>query len=75
MSRKYKIIFWLVVGLLTVTTIATFIVRLYKLKIACTPEAFGTFGDYVGGVIFVYFPLSWLLFKWLQAEERSDWLM
>jgi len=72
MSRKYKIIFWLVVGLITVTTIATFIVRLYKLKIACTPEAFGTFGDYVGGVFGAFTGLISIVFLYFTYLNLSS---
>lgn len=72
MSRKNKIIFWLVVGLITVTTIATFIVRLYKLKIACTPEAFGTFGDYVGGVFGAFTGLISIVFLYFTYLNLSS---
>lgn len=72
MSRKYKIIFWLVVVFLTVTIIATFIVRLYKLKIACTPEAFGTFGDYVGGVFGAFTGLISIVFLYFTYLKQIE---
>ena len=51
MKRLHIIIFWTVIILTTVAMIAVYMWRLWDLQFATEPSAFGTFGDYVGGVL------------------------
>ncbi len=50
MKRLYRIIFWTIIALSSIGLIAVYMWRLWDLQFATTPGAFGTFGDYVGGV-------------------------
>lgn len=72
MKRSYSIIFWIVIGLSSVALIAIYIWRLYNLQFATTPDAFGLFGDYVGGVLGAITGLVSVVFLYLTYQRQID---
>lgn len=72
MKRSYRIIFWSVIGISTLTLIVVYVGRLYKLPFAYTPDAFGLFGDYVGGVLGGLTGLVSVVFLYITYQKQID---
>ena len=72
MKREHKIIFWVTIGLATVALVVVYVWRLWKLQFATTPEAFGTFGDYVGGVLGAFTGLVGVVFLYVTYQRQID---
>lgn len=82
MRRWHRIVFWIVVVLSIISLIVVYVWRLRKLQFATTPDAFGLFGDYVGGVlgaftgivsvIFLYFTYRKQIEIFLEQKKQSE---
>lgn len=82
MKKSYKIIFWTIIILSSFGLIAVYMWRLWDLQFATTPGAFGTFGDYVGGVfgsitglvsvVFLYFTYMKQLEIYCEQKSQAE---
>lgn len=82
MKTWHKVVFWVVVVLTMIALVGVYIWRLFDLQFANTPDAFGLFGDYVGGVlgaftglvsvVFLYFTYKKQLEIFLNQKKRSE---
>lgn len=70
MKRSVIILFWIVAVLATFGMIAVYVWRLWNLQFATTPEAFGIFGDYVGGVFGAFTGLVSVVFLYLTYKKQ-----
>ena len=72
MKLLYKHLFWIVIILSTIALIAVYTWRLWKLPFASSPEAFGLFGDYVGGVLGAFTGLVSVVFLFFTYKKQIE---
>lgn len=72
MKRLHNYFFWFVIGLSTAALIVVYVWRLWKLQFATTPDAFGLFGDYVGGVLGGLTGLVSVMFLYITYQKQND---
>ena len=72
MKRLHNYLFWFVIGLSTAALIVVYVWRLWKLQFATTPDAFGLFGDYVGGVLGGLTGLVSVMFLYITYQKQID---
>ncbi len=72
MKRSHIIIFWTVVILSMIALISVYVWRLWNLQFATTPDAFGLFGDYVGGVFGAFTGLVSVVFLYFTYKKQTE---
>ena len=72
MNKRHKWLFWCSVVVSTLTLIGVYVAQLYKLDFASTPGAFGTFGDYVGGVFGAVTGLVSVVFLYFTYQKQQE---
>lgn len=72
MDKAYKTVFWILIIVLSVVTIVFYIWRLCRLPFASSPEAFGVFGDYIGGVFGAFTGLVSVIFLYLTYGKQIE---
>lgn len=72
MERPYKFFFWTLVIVSMVALIGVYVWRLWKLQFATTPDAFGLFGDYVGGVLGAFTGLVSVVFLYYTYKKQTE---
>ena len=72
MKRSHIIIFWTIVILSMIALISVYVWRLWNLQFATTPDAFGLFGDYVGGVFGAFTGLVSVVFLYFTYKKQTE---
>lgn len=72
MKRWHKIVFWIVIILSMIALIVVYVWRLWELQFATTPDAFGLFGDYVGGVLGAFTGLVSVIFLYFTYKKQIE---
>ena len=72
MKRPYKILFWSLVVVSMITMIGVYVCRLWKQQFATKPDAFGLFGDYVGGVLGAFTGLVSVVFLFYTYKKQTE---
>lgn len=72
MKRLHNYFFWFVIGLSIAALIVVYVWRLWKLQFTTIPDAFGLFGDYVGGVLGGLTGLVSVMFLYITYQKQID---
>ena len=72
MSRTFKVALCTVTALVVTVMLTIYIIRMYEMQFAKTPNDFGTFGDYVGGVVGAFTGLLSIVFLYKTYQKQIE---
>lgn len=72
MKKGFKILFWLLAAISLIAAVGFYVYRLFALPLASSPNDFGVFGDYIGGVIGAFTGFISIVFLYFTYQKQLD---